>query len=201
MKQYSSTLEGDRFTLSEAAHILGIRRQSLHDWLKRNKLLRRCPHVGRYRYVSIDVLERYREATEAEGVERVANRPYGWVSINQAADFVECHPSLIYRAVERGEVRAKRVGHIHYYCPDDLNHLRLKLSETPLPGWLEVGRYAESCGVTRVAVTTWLKRHHHETRLYRRPHDRRRVAYALASSLKAWEEASNCSAKGGGISA
>ena len=192
-QQDSSPVEGDRFTLSEAAHLLGIRRQSLHDWLKRHKLLRRCPHVGRCRYVSVDVLERYREATEAQGVLRLATRPHGWVSIKQAADLIGCHPSLIYRAVQRQEVRVARVGHVHYYCPADLDNLRLKLRDTPLPGWLEIGRYARSCGVTRAAVTTWLKRHEHEIRLYRRPQDRRQVAYALASALSLWHQASHVS--------
>ena len=183
-------LEGDRFTLSEAADLLGICRQSLHEGLKRHKLLRHCPHIGRYRYVNIDVLERYREATEPPGVERSAGRPRGWVGINRAAHLANCHPSFIYRAVERQEVRAARVGHIHYYCPEDLEHLRLHLNDTPLPGWSEIASYAAGCGVSRVAVVSWLRRHHHEIRMYRRPSDRRKVACALVTTLRAWEAAS-----------
>ena len=189
-KYKEDTIEGDRFTLSEAADLLGICRQSLHEWLKRHGLLRRCPHVGRYRYVNIDVLERYREATEPPGVERSADRPTGWVGIGRAAHLVNCHPSLIYRAVERQEVRATRVGHIHYYCPEDLERLRLHLNDTPLPGWTEISAYAAGCGVSRVAVISWLHRHHYEIRLYRRPSDRRKVACALVTALRAWEAAS-----------
>ena len=190
MARHESSLEGDRFTLSEAADLLGICRQSLHEWLKRHRLLRRCPHIGRYRYVNVDVLERYREATESSGVRRRYRRPHGWVAIDHAADLAGCHPSLIYRAVERGEVQATRTGRVHYYCPDDLEHLRLQLRDTPLPGWLEIGPYAKRCGVSRVAVTAWLKRHGYEIRLYRRISDRRRVACALDNALQAWEAAS-----------
>ena len=189
-------VEGDRFTLSEAADLLGICRQSLHDWLKRHGLLRRCPHVGRFRYVNVDILDRYREATEASGVERVASRPRDWVGIESAAEHAGCHPSLIYRAVERGEVRTARAGNIHYYCPEDLNHLRLHLGDTPLPGWLEIGAYAKRRGVTRAAATAWLKRHGHEIRLYRRTRDRRRVSCALETSLQAWAAASMRSGSG-----
>jgi hypothetical protein len=191
-------VEGDRFTLSEAAELLGICRQSLFEWLKRHKLLRRCPHVGRYRYVNVEVLERYREATEPAGVERHAVRPRGWVGIDRAGDLAGCHPSLIYRAVRRGEVRAARVGQIHYYCPEDLQALRLRLNEAPLPGWIEIALYAEARGVSRVAVVAWLRRHGFEIRLYRRRRDRRKVACALRSALEAWEAAAGRAGRGTG---
>ena len=144
--------------MSEAAGILGIRRQSLYGWLSRHNLLHRCPRIKGCRYVSVFVLDRYREATEGEEVERVVARPYGWIAIRQAADFVGCHRSFIYRAVQKGEVQVKRVRHIHYYCPYDLEQLRLRLKENPLPGWHEIGPYAKEHNVSRNAIMKWLKR-------------------------------------------
>ena len=186
-------VEGDRFTLSEAARVLGIGRGPLHRWLKRHRLMRRCPKEGKYRYVNASVLEHYEAATERPGVKRSSVRPSGWVGIYRAAELARCHTTAVYRAVAREEVRAVRVGYINYYCPGDLERLRLAYNDRPLPGWVSVASAAREHGANRRTVLEWLRRHGHELRMYRRLEDRQLAWHALATSIEAWRRSATSS--------
>lgn len=175
-------------SISEAEMMLGLKTSALYRWLRNHGLLIACPKRGKYRRVPPDVLERYLEGTERQGVKRVDTRPHGWVGIYKACALVDdCNSSVIWRAVKRGEVKAARVGFINYYCPEDLEALRFSLKDYPLPGWIQVKTCAGQHGADRQTVIEWLRRKDYEVRKYRRPEDRQMACYALEPALRAWE--------------
>ncbi|HEX7021970.1 MAG TPA: hypothetical protein VF171_03865 [Trueperaceae bacterium] len=180
-------VEGDRFTVSEAERLLGLSPGALNKWLRRHKLLRKCPKVGKYRYVNVGLLEHYEAGTHREGVTRANHRPAGWVGIYKAEELAGCHRSVIYRAVRKHRVRAARVGYINYYCPQDLERLRLEMHHYPLPGWEQVNTFADRHKADRSGVVAWLKRHGWSVRKLRRPTDNQTCFYAPHTALKLWE--------------
>ncbi len=88
-------------------------------------------------------------------------------------------------ALERNEIRAVRVGGINYYDPDDLEALRLKYRNKPLPGWASVKAFATGRGRASRGIVAWLERNNHEVRKYLTSNNRF-ACYARPESLEAW---------------
>ena len=176
-------------TIAEAADTLGISHSGLWRWLKRHNGFTGTRWQGRHRVLSTRVLERYERGTQRVNVRRAQNRPHGWVGIYAACDLAGgVNPTVVWRAVKRGDVKAVRVGHINYYDPDDLKLLRLSVKNLPLPGWQQVNTVVDAHGADRVTAIKWLKRHGFEIRKYRRPQDRQIAWYATHDALSAWQD-------------
>lgn len=177
--------EGDRFTLTEAAHLLGINKGALYHWIKRNRKLYRCPKIGKYRYVTVTVLEQYERSTCAGPSARHGRRPEGWLSFQQALEVAECTRSELQTAVKDGQLRVVRDTGINYYCPEDLAYLRL-ITQRPPPGCMEVNHYADQHGADRCGVVRWLRRSGYP--ISKCTANGKRTWFAPKDALDAWEK-------------
>jgi hypothetical protein len=179
--------EGDRVYLRAAAADLGITRQALRGFLTRQGLLRRCSRVAGRLFVGIDELELYERSTNLNRAERRALRQRGWLGGKQAAEFVGCSPSTLYRLARRSGLAASWVRCALFYDRSELERLRQEFSSSrALPGWLEVRAFAARHGVYGSTLLRWLRRRGLEVRLQRRASDNQWVAYALAGALQGW---------------
>jgi len=179
--------EGDRVHLRLAAAELGITRQALRGFLTRHRLLRRCSRVAGRLFVGIDELELFDQSTNLNRAERRALRQRGWLSSQQAADFVGCHPSTLYRIARQGGVAMSWTRGALFYSRGALEQLRQEWqSSRALPGWQEVRAFATQQGVHGSTLLRWLRRRGIAVRLQRRQSDNQWVAYALAGALHAW---------------
>lgn len=171
-------------TVTQFERELGLSQGSLFNWVKRNGgcLIK----VGRFRLVPVDLQERYLRETERPNVERVPRRPKGWLGIYRACEIAGCSPSLIWKEVERGRVRAARVGYINYYHPDDVRHLARRLKEHPLPGWVPVREVAESLGSDRQTTVERIRALGYPVRKFRRPEDHQLAWYTTEEGAEAW---------------
>jgi hypothetical protein len=178
--------EGDRMTISQAEAMYGFSAGALSGWLKRHKLWGRTRKEGKYRYISINLLERYEAATARVNVERLPERPSGYVGVYKAADMLSASTNLVWQAVKRGQVHAVRVGYINYYRKSDLERLAMELKDKPLPGWEAIRDRCKRLGADRTACTDWLRNHGYEVRKFRAP-DKQVTLYALTKDLDTWQ--------------
>lgn len=176
------------FTISEAERLLGMRGGGLHRWLKRHGYFKfgRCPKIGKYRYVTPEILEKYEAQTNRTKADRAASRPAGYVGVYRAAELAGCSVSLIWAEVRRGNLHAVRVGYIQYYNPDDCRRLAQSMSERPLPGYAQVLDYTKPRSADAESLLRWLRVNGGTPRKFRRPQDHQFAWYARQEALDAW---------------
>lgn len=179
-------IEGEWLTITQAENALGLSHGALSPWLKRHKLFHATRKRGKYRYISLTTLKRYETLTQRKNVERVQERPPGYVGVYKAADLLGASTSFVWAAVKRGEVYAVRVGYINYYRRSDLERLALVLKDVPLPGYEAIRDRCKRIGADRTACSDWLKNHGYGVRKFRAP-DKQLTLYALKQDLDIWE--------------
>lgn len=174
------------FTTAQAEEMLGLRGGGLHRWLRAHPMQRRsCPRIGKYRFVPVQVLERYEAATNGN-IPRAARRPAGYVGIDAATELTGSSASVVWTAARRGDIRAVRIGTIHYYNPDDCRRLAQQRADTPLPGYAQVLTYATAHRADTTSCLRWLRAHGHTPRKFRRPADMQVAWYAQQAALDEW---------------
>lgn len=157
----------------------------LSAWLRRQGVLNgHTQRHGKYRLISVAVLQDYLEATDRPGVVRVSNRPRGWIGLHAACERIGCSPSFVWASARRGRLRAARVGHVHFYHPADCDRLRLELGHLPPPGWVQLSDVVGESDVG--SAKRWLEKRGHEVRSYRRREDRQDALFVREDAASAW---------------
>lgn len=168
-------------TLAAFARSLNVHPSGLRRSLKRHGFY--LKRKGKMRFISINQAEQYIKITERR-IRRVSKRPKGWLTTLQAADVTGCSGATLWRSAIAGHVRAVNYKARQYYHPDDLEHFKYSVNNTPTVGWYCVAEFAREHGSHFDTAKRWLKRHDFEMRQFRVKAGYR--VYARADALCAW---------------
>ena len=92
-------------TAKEAAGVVGVSRQMIHNYVRKGLLKAHWQRVGRREvlFLEKEEVEKFMRPKDRSGYLLHRSRP-GWTSVREAAQLLEVHPSTIYRWIRAGVV-------------------------------------------------------------------------------------------------
>lgn len=146
---YRTRGDGLFIPAAELAHSIGVRPESVKCWIdrRRNQGSRWYKKIGGRNYIRADMAEAYLSSL---GVERLAKRPQGWVTVKALRLDMTADGCYIYGRIRKPDVRMVNVRNTLYLHPDDAAFIRREYaSYQPLSGWaLDVPLLASQLGLT-----------------------------------------------------
>lgn len=170
---------------ADASREHGACRNSLPQWLRKNRLRAQC-YIGENRRLMVPAkfVMRWREAADRRP-ELQRRTPKGERIAGKAVlAFLGCSETPLAKAVKDGRVNRYRSGSALYYLRPEVERLKLESFTRPPPWLLELPLVAKRLGRTRESLSSTIRRRQVKTTLGWSPVCKRHVSFIDVSDAE-----------------
>lgn len=174
--------------VTEVAEALNVNPDHLAVWARKNRRpnSREIFKSQGRNYMTLELADRY---AKLGGVERVASRPRGWLTLKALILELGCSRTYLEHRIYQPGVRLVRHRRSLYLHPEDAAVIIEEYrDQRPLLGWRLVSEVRDEAGVSKEGLNQWLRRNAIERRRYRNPKNGRPDYYIREADAERYLE-------------